>query len=170
MRTCDGCGECCYGLEINEIGKAQHARCEHFCDGCSIYGMETRPDSCADWNCLWLKGETPTSQRPDRSKMLLWLPDKETAASWANRLVMGMETAAASSKRQSNAKIIRRLFRSGQNVMMLRKDGGRDLYLHRPYMMKVVIEAAKHDVVVNPNGNVLHFDKKDAEVIWQKSG
>ena len=52
--TCDGCTLCCKLLEIPELNKPVNEYCS-LCkvnSGCSIYN--TRPQSCRDFNCLYI--------------------------------------------------------------------------------------------------------------------
>jgi hypothetical protein len=45
--------------------KAASVRCAHACSrGCRIYA--DRPQSCIDFNCVWLQGSVPKAYRPDK--------------------------------------------------------------------------------------------------------
>lgn len=68
---------CCDVLGVPELGKPYFARCEHLTEkGCGIY--ETRPVSCRDYHCIWLKGYGEDSDRPDRSGILVSAETAET--------------------------------------------------------------------------------------------
>jgi hypothetical protein len=78
-RQCGECTLCCKLLGIKELRKPQYEWCPH-CDighGCTIYG--DRPQSCRDYECMWLQTEViPDECRPDRSHVVLtMLPDNE---------------------------------------------------------------------------------------------
>lgn len=88
-RSCGGCTACCSLIPVEEIGKLAGHRCVHqrAFKGCAIY--PTRPMSCREWSCLWLKGTEDGGdlglRRPDRSHYVLdetpdmvRLTDKET--------------------------------------------------------------------------------------------
>lgn len=74
-RTCGGCTMCCKLLGIPELKKMPGTWCSHchIGTGCRIY--EERPQSCRDFMCMWLQGNAPDGARPDRSKVVLWVPD-----------------------------------------------------------------------------------------------
>jgi hypothetical protein len=71
MRTCGQCSECCTTLGVPAIGKAPGERCMAVQDkgGCQVYA--TRPQECQVFECLWLKGFSKPSSRPDRSGVLI---------------------------------------------------------------------------------------------------
>ena len=166
-RECGECGECCFTLGIKELSKPERKSCKHFCGGCEIY--EDRPASCADWNCMWLKGHLPQSQRPDKTNIVFHLPDSETSRSWGGRLVLASESKPSSSKFRSAEKSIRKLFRSGNNIMITRFDGGRTLHLHKGYLAKILVEARKKSVNPSVNGSIVTFSPEQAGVIWEDS-
>lgn len=58
---------CCTVFGVKEIGKDPYSRCRHriLGKGCGIY--ETRPYSCAVFNCAWILGEGEEDWRPDKS-------------------------------------------------------------------------------------------------------
>jgi hypothetical protein len=69
-RVCGGCTLCCKVIPVEELGKPAGKRCQHVRSGkgCSIYA--SRPWSCREWSCLWLKGTEDGAElqlrRPDR--------------------------------------------------------------------------------------------------------
>jgi hypothetical protein len=70
-RRCGSCTACCTAVPVPEIGVRAFTRCPHVrtppdaAIGCGIY--ETRPRSCAKWNCQWYaEPEWPDELRPDR--------------------------------------------------------------------------------------------------------
>jgi hypothetical protein len=70
-RECGTCTACCTVLAVAELHKPMRWTCDHVnCACCGIY--ESRPQSCRDFNCAWLRGDIPgdESQRPDRLGLL----------------------------------------------------------------------------------------------------
>jgi len=68
--NCDGCYECCISLPINDtaLTKPENSKCT-FCDkGCTIY--EERPESCVNFNCVYIDEGYNESLRPDRSGVI----------------------------------------------------------------------------------------------------
>ena len=65
-RECGPCTACCATLAIVELNKPARRACDHLCRaGCGIY--ETRPASCREFHCLWLRGAIDGDEalRPD---------------------------------------------------------------------------------------------------------
>ena len=96
MKNCDGCTECCYSLPINEseFVKQEGVMCTHCDKGCTIY--DTRPESCKEFNCVYLVTNTDESLRPDKTnvifemiytKIYLALVRKEFLDSWRTKLI-----------------------------------------------------------------------------------
>jgi hypothetical protein len=54
---------------VPELAKREGLTCKFCTDRCVIY--ERRPESCAQFECEWLKGEMPDYMRPDRSKLVV---------------------------------------------------------------------------------------------------
>ena len=70
-RECGTCTACCTVLAIAELQKPARWACSHVaCDRCGIY--ERRPQSCRDFNCVWLRGAIAgdESLRPDKLGLL----------------------------------------------------------------------------------------------------
>lgn len=74
-RECGACTACCTVMAVHELQKANYEPCCHLTDRCSIYA--TRPDSCREWSCLWLKGliEGDERRRPDQLGLVLSLDE-----------------------------------------------------------------------------------------------
>ncbi len=71
MRTCGNCTACCRPLPILELQKSIGVWCTQ-CDqgvGCRIY--DSRPRSCRDFSCQWLKGIGKEDDRPDKTRVIL---------------------------------------------------------------------------------------------------
>lgn len=64
-RECGPCTECCSTLGVHELDKPEFTRCSHEgSPGCKIY--RSRPESCRDYNCVWIQGQLEHQDRPDR--------------------------------------------------------------------------------------------------------
>jgi uncharacterized protein len=72
VRTCGDCTMCCKIMKVDdvELQKPANKWCDHCTkSGCAIY--ESRPQSCRNFNCLWLSGAGDESIRPDKSKVVM---------------------------------------------------------------------------------------------------
>lgn len=76
MRDCDGCTICCKVMKIRELEKPGNIWCAHCVigSGCKIYAE--RPESCREYECLWLKTQRldrplAPELRPDKSKVVI---------------------------------------------------------------------------------------------------
>lgn len=72
--ACGSCSACCFVFEIQEIGKAPLCWCPKLrrrgpLRGCSCYS--TRPADCRAFRCVWLVGNRPAAERPDRIGFVL---------------------------------------------------------------------------------------------------
>ncbi len=64
-RECAGCTACCTTNAIVELNKPTYKKCKYECNkGCNIY--ESRPQSCRDFECLWLKGYGDEKGKPNK--------------------------------------------------------------------------------------------------------
>lgn len=65
-RECGPCTACCTVHQVEELRKPARQACDHLCpSGCAIY--ESRPNTCRQFNCLWLRGGLDRNEtlRPD---------------------------------------------------------------------------------------------------------
>lgn len=70
-RRCGDCRECCFVLGVEPVQKPPQQHCQHECArGCAIY--EKRPNSCAEFTCLWLAGMLPKSAKPSKTHMVVY--------------------------------------------------------------------------------------------------
>ncbi len=71
-RECGTCTLCCKALPVEGIVKEAGQWCPHCVPGagCGIY--ERRPQSCRDFDCLWLRGHFAEGDRPDRLDAVFW--------------------------------------------------------------------------------------------------
>ena len=67
---CGSCQVCCELVEVEDLNKPAHTRCNHQCEsGCNIY--PTRPEGCKLYACSYLEGTlNDESMRPDRCGVL----------------------------------------------------------------------------------------------------
>jgi hypothetical protein len=83
-------------MQVTALEKPVQVPCKHLAKapakGCSIY--EYRPPECRDWKCAWLKGWTPTEDRPDRLGLVFDLrtgnDTKDGQPCWVAYKVPGM--------------------------------------------------------------------------------
>lgn len=70
-RECGNCQECCYAIEVPPMNKGANEKCQHQGErGCAIY--DTRPNACKVFECAWLKGLIPKSQKPSKIGVVVW--------------------------------------------------------------------------------------------------
>lgn len=119
-RSCGGCTACCTVLAVDELRKPMRWACDHLtCGGCRVYAE--RPQSCRDFNCLWLRGEIAgdESTRPDRLGVLF--DYYQSAASDESRLV-AFEVWEGAFHEPASAQIIAALAAS-REVQLSYRDG-----------------------------------------------
>lgn len=65
-RECGDCQLCCELIQVEELDKPPHQKCEHQCPtGCGIYDI--RPKECRVYQCQWRSDENvPDELRPDK--------------------------------------------------------------------------------------------------------
>ena len=70
-RECGTCTECCKTHKVDELKKRAGKWCRYRVKdrGCKIY--PTRPNSCAEFECQWLKGHGEELDRPDRTRIVI---------------------------------------------------------------------------------------------------
>lgn len=71
MRTCDNCDVCCVFPRVPELSKPERTACVN-CTGsrlCSIY--EDRPNSCRNFECMWLQGHFRDEDKPSISGVMV---------------------------------------------------------------------------------------------------
>ena len=71
-RQCGDCSLCCKLLAIKELNKPVNEWCTH-CNHTSCMIYDTRPESCREFECLWMQAPVllPESLKPSRSKVVL---------------------------------------------------------------------------------------------------
>ena len=79
IATCGTCTLCCKVMAVPELSKPRDqwcGKCDKRGGGCTVY--ETRPQSCREFECLWLQSQSkegmrrwPMELRPDRSHVVL---------------------------------------------------------------------------------------------------
>lgn len=76
---CGTCTMCCKILRVDELAKARGQWCAHCTPGVGCHRYDTRPESCRDFECVWLQtqyqraGEAKMSPdlRPDRCHVVI---------------------------------------------------------------------------------------------------
>jgi len=64
---CGDCTVCCTSTKVPELKKPERTKCKYCEKGCSIY--DQRPQSCAEFECLYLKGGIDI--RPDKCGVII---------------------------------------------------------------------------------------------------
>lgn len=116
--TCGTCTLCCKTLRVDELGKPGNSWCAH-CSvgkGCEIYN--DRPQSCRDFECVWLQsqrhGKLPLELRPDQSRVLM------TATTDGNRLVFVVDPSRPdAANRPAVRRLIDKLVRDGRPPLVV---------------------------------------------------
>jgi hypothetical protein len=70
-RQCGGCTMCCKLLAVVELEKPAGKWCQHCSKGVGCQVYHVRPETCQQFDCLWLIGAAPDQCRPDKSKCVL---------------------------------------------------------------------------------------------------
>lgn len=113
-KTCGSCTMCCKLLGVIELEKPTNVWCEH-CDkgvGCKIYA--TRPQTCRDFECLWLQiPEMPDELKPDRSKVVL------TPTSDEEGIVAFIDPAYPNSHRSGDMGRMLKIWSQEQNMVII---------------------------------------------------
>ena len=150
QKECGGCTACCKIMAITELDKPAHQWCAH-CDigkGCNIYG--DRPQSCRDFECVWLQAGPEVlddSFRPDRVKVVFTASGDKLVAhcdpassAWRQPKIMEVLWRAANKKGHSIVRSGRRFYvvtpdkeyEAGED-MLVRKPNG-EIHVKVPYM------------------------------------
>jgi len=73
---CGTCTYCCHVMKVKELNKPANTSCTHCIEGsgCAIYN--DRPNSCREYECLWLRSQQfdkplASGLRPDRCKVVI---------------------------------------------------------------------------------------------------
>lgn len=73
QRTCGGCTVCCHVAEVKEgiVQKPACTACPFLDHGCKLFDKPDRPTVCNSFQCSWLRGYGDTSDRPDKSRVMV---------------------------------------------------------------------------------------------------
>lgn len=114
MRACGSCTLCCKVMKVNELDKPVGQWCKHCVttNGCQIY--PDRPQSCRDFQCLWLQGHLPEDWKPNKIKTVLWMEQDEVLM-W-HEDPNGPET----SRHGETAETLQRMVEAGAVVVIVR--------------------------------------------------
>lgn len=71
---CGDCSLCCKLLGIKELDKPKLQWCSHCSpgNGCKIY--QDRPQSCREFECMWLMGQWHEDFKPSKVRAFFWRP------------------------------------------------------------------------------------------------
>lgn len=73
-RACDGCGACCYVLDVHVGGilKSAFSLCGHSNEsGCAVH-ENGLPRACDEWRCAWLQGWGDQLDWPKLTDVVPW--------------------------------------------------------------------------------------------------
>lgn len=73
-RECGDCTICCTFARVPEFNKPERVTCTKCASSCTIYN--TRPKSCATFECAWLQGKMSDDDRPDKIGIMVEDYDK----------------------------------------------------------------------------------------------
>lgn len=130
-RICGSCQLCCTLLTVSEIEKPIEQRCVHQCQrGCAIH--DTKPDSCAAFECAWLQGQAEgwgMSLRPDRCGVVFYIEDNPE---FRGRIIIAQvdPQRPRADTRRTVSRVIDKLVSRGQTVGIL---CGRRRTVHTPH-------------------------------------
>ena len=134
-RKCGECTACCTTHGIREIDKPAMKECEHVCDkGCSIY--ETRPESCARYECAWLQGMFDDKFRPDKCGTVVEMQNTMLGWTWVCHLY-GRETFEEFGSELTNDLLLT------QYPLVLVYPGGMRQLFHKKEYQKTIDEIVK---------------------------
>ena len=120
LRSCGECTACCTVLAVDELRKPMRWACDHIhCAGCRIY--DTRPQSCREFNCLWLLGEIPGDERARPDRLGVIFDGYQRAGSNESRFV-ALEIWDGAFAEPAAAALIDQLA-AGQEVQLSYRDG-----------------------------------------------
>lgn len=100
QRECGACNACCIALEVPEIQKPEAKRCR-FAEirGCSVY--QSRPATCRQYRCEWLRGNGGKGDRPDKVGFLV--DGRETPMLGVQNIAREIRPGATTSERGRKA-------------------------------------------------------------------
>ena len=140
-RTCGSCTACCKVLGVEELGKLEGQQCPHVCaGGCSIY--KKRPESCREFECLWLQGLFEERDRPDRLRVVFDVTTTDAPIHG----ILAREMLTGRARRGRAKKIIEILVLQNIPIFIVNADSGlRSLLLPRGFRMPKELVQAYQD-------------------------
>lgn len=70
MNSCGNCTACCEVFHIPVLNKPQNTLCKDCTGfGCGIY--DSRPQTCKDYQCIYIRSDMPEELRPDKCGVIL---------------------------------------------------------------------------------------------------
>jgi hypothetical protein len=70
-RSCNGCTACCVAMGVAELDKQPFSACRFAEDGQGCGCYETRPESCRNYQCIWVQGALPDAFWPKLSGVVM---------------------------------------------------------------------------------------------------
>lgn len=95
-RKCDSCTLCCTVTAVPELKKPQNITCGNCDNGCKIY--DSRPHSCRNFSCGWLRGDLPEEMRPNKIGFLVEIISEKTVLVLVDPNIKNWRTAEVESE------------------------------------------------------------------------
>lgn len=163
-RECGTCTACCSTMIVPELNKAAHKACHHAHDGCTIY--ETRPPTCADWDCLWILGHFRERDRPDKSGYVSWVMPAPQVRSWGHPVVAIRELKEGSTVVAQGERAIKKLNKSNVSVIVIKKESGRTIYPAKGFGDSMRSAFAGQGVNFSERSGAFYISREECEKMW----
>ena len=115
-RECGKCNLCCKLLRISEIKKPPGRSCDHAKCGKGWAIYDNRPQSCRDFNCLWLQGAWPEALKPNKTKVV-----PGTTADRSSVILYVDSDTPSAYRSPEMIKVLDKLLNAGPVFVVLRK-------------------------------------------------
>ena len=163
-RECGTCTACCSTMIVPELNKAAHKPCMYADDGCTMY--DSRPPTCAGWDCLWVLGHFRDRDRPDKTGYVSWVMPTAQVRSWEHPVVAMREIKEGATVVPTGAKAIKKLNKSNVSVIVIRKELGRTIYPAAGFADKMRQAFKGQGVDFTERSGAFHIERSVCEEMW----
>lgn len=163
-RECGQCTACCKVMIVPELNKPANFLCQYADGGCKIY--EHRPPTCKDWQCLWIEGQFPESERPDKTKYVSWLLPISQSKQWDHPVIAMREIKEGSTEMPTGSRAIKRLTKRGFSVLVIKKETGRVIHPASGFKDKLRIGLDSQGVEYRELAGKFYLSRKFCEESW----